>query len=156
MGNAADSRYDFGHPGDSSYPEDIALLSSPSAPGSASGMTSVAAPKYGNYPFSQAGSSVGGFDDERHMDGGPVPSLARSNSGRLPPGYGSWERETTAGAHDGSVVASSFSRPSDGQSAYGGSNFSTGTTEPLQPQRGPQQQQPQSYPQDVKVRPPGV
>ncbi|KAI0718245.1 hypothetical protein C8T65DRAFT_570869 [Cerioporus squamosus] len=145
------SRYDSGAPPDSENPETHALLSSPSGPGSANGLTNVTASKYGPQPgWSQAGSSAGGYldDDERHADGGPIPALARSNSGRLPPGYGSWETNA-----DGSVVASSSSGPTEGQSAYGGSS-STGTSEPLQSPK--QRQQQQQYPQDLKVRPPGM
>ncbi|TFK78782.1 hypothetical protein K466DRAFT_612603 [Polyporus arcularius HHB13444] len=148
------SRYDSEAPPDFANPETHALLSSPSGPDSSGGVTSVAASKYGpQYGWSQGGSSADGYrdDDERHADGGPVPALARSNSGRLPPGYGSWE--SNAGATvDGSVVASSSSGPTEGQSAYGGS--STGTGEPLQsPQQRLQQQQ---YPRDLKARPPGM
>ncbi|RPD56168.1 hypothetical protein L227DRAFT_288283 [Lentinus tigrinus ALCF2SS1-6] len=125
--------------------------SSPSGFGSAGGVTNVTAAKYGQQPqpWSQAGSSAGGYDDERHMDGGPVPLLARSNSGRLPPGYGSWESDS--GAADGSVMPASSSAPTEGQSADGSS--SAGSSEPLQPLRAPQQQ---SYPLDAKVRPPGM
>ena len=44
--------------------------------------------------------SGSGDDGERHEDGGPVPSLQRSNSGRLPPAYrASWDAQDPPPPH---------------------------------------------------------
>ena len=90
------------------------------------------------YGGSTSLSGYGGGDgSERHADGGPVPSLQRSASGRLPPAYRSWE----AGAPEEGGAASEVGTSHGGSSAGGPSTSESGSA-PLAPLR---------YPRDVKM-----
>ncbi|KAI1789404.1 hypothetical protein LXA43DRAFT_893016 [Ganoderma leucocontextum] len=159
----SNSRYDGSTGHDSGEPESIALLPRGS-PGSTFGASAIGSGSTGTTAIVSASVTTGSarpskfsgrnghpppsfpFDEDkdRHKDGGPVPFLHRSASGRLPPAYQSWDDEpsdvVSAMSHSQSGTASSIGAVPSGASA-------AGYSEPVQPPPPPEQRQ---YPRDVK------